>query len=248
MDLLRISRFQSTPPRGRRLGYPDSLINRYPVSIHASAREATMFKAQLRILRKVSIHASAREATPDYYCNQHGRNVSIHASAREATKTRVSGVCHYVPFQSTPPRGRRPAGCAPTTCPEEFQSTPPRGRRQVSAATSSPAACFNPRLRAGGDAADDQYYKAKAVSIHASAREATSGLRGTGACRGFQSTPPRGRRRPGRRGLGEDWMFQSTPPRGRRPNTMAADHTEIQVSIHASAREATCQMFKIAYI
>ena len=58
------------------------------ISIHASAREATIFPHILRGGWRISIHASAREAT---CCEEYKENTN--------------------PFQSTPPRGRRP----PTT-------------------------------------------------------------------------------------------------------------------------------------
>ena len=100
-------------------------------------------------------------------------------------------------FQSTPPRGRRPAHAY--ECPPDcmFQSTPPRGRRRQGGgngtkiykvsihASAWEATCssvfplngltgFNPRLRVGGD------HLGKAIGYN-------SGW--------FQSTPPRGRRR-----------------------------------------------------
>ena len=101
--------------------------------------------------------------------------VSIHASAREATKSGLPDAFIKL-FQSTPPRGRRRNAALP--------------RRRNSA-------CFNPRLRAGGDAAcirtgrgyrgfnprlragGDQGLVGVVqlfgqVSIHASAREATA--------------------------------------------------------------------------
>ena len=79
---------------------------------------------------------------------------------------------------------------------------------------------FNPRLREGSDDRDYYIYRIRYdISIHASAREATRGALGTAlgggisihaSARGatiklflggmsyrFQSTPPRGRRRPG---------------------------------------------------
>ncbi len=99
-------------------------------------------------------------------------------------------------FQPTPPRGRRPRG----TCPR-------------------PGSCFNPRLRAGGDAAP-RSLALQPVSTHASAREATS----------FAAMlDPR---------LNE---FQPTPPRGRRPGHVVRNghHLVAPVSTHASAREAT---------
>ncbi len=55
--------FQSTPPRGRRLGQSDRDTQKLFVSIHASAREATLRIVKLLLIGDVSIHASAREAT-----------------------------------------------------------------------------------------------------------------------------------------------------------------------------------------
>ena len=55
--------FQSTPPRGRRLGMDGRLIAQILVSIHASAWEATEVIGQDTQTHSVSIHASAWEAT-----------------------------------------------------------------------------------------------------------------------------------------------------------------------------------------
>ena len=77
------------------------------ISIHASAREATMHELQKRLYAYISIHASAREATTVYpaarracvnfnprlreggdsiLLRKTGKDgISIHASAREAT-------------------------------------------------------------------------------------------------------------------------------------------------------------------
>ena len=57
--------FQSTPPRGRRLRLKPRLIDR-PISIHASAREATNTGSLHDKRLVISIHASAREATGRY--------------------------------------------------------------------------------------------------------------------------------------------------------------------------------------
>ena len=122
-----------------------------------------------------------------------------------------------------------------------FQSTPPHGRR--------PSSVFIPA-------------RSFAVSIHASAREATapsqtftlgsSGfnprLRTGGdpctsdACAAFklfQSTPPHGRRRRLFYGVCGGRQFQSTPPHGRRRGGSRYGRGQELVSIHASAREAT---------
>ena len=55
-----------------------------------------------------------------------------------------------------------------------FQSTPPRGRRLIVETSQQGSKSFNPRLRAGGDVIVLKYMGQKLVSIHASAREATS--------------------------------------------------------------------------
>ena len=100
--------------------------------------------------------------------------ISIHASAREAT---------YFPlilqtltlFQSTPPRGRRPAEIKDTITEPKFQSTPPRGRRRSVILPIIFILCnFNPRLREGGDKAGRSHIRNHDISIHASAREATA--------------------------------------------------------------------------
>ncbi len=146
-------KFQSTPPHGRRQGIGRSATTAEVVSIHASAREATMPSASLASSSFVSIHASAREATNPVALlgctvacfnprlrtggdiegmswNGGILDVSIHASAREATR-----------------------------------------RRKRKAALP---ASFNPRLRTGGDERRFQIHIAgRHVSIHASAREAT---------------------------------------------------------------------------
>ena len=80
------------------------------ISIHASAKEATIFRdrndwdtlnfnprlreggdrvplLRLNNLQKISIHASAKEATLEYIYYINSENISIHASAKEATAT-----------------------------------------------------------------------------------------------------------------------------------------------------------------
>ena len=167
------SMFQSTPPRGRRRGSPDRLTVKPHVSIHASAREATAGEGWTTLSYDVSIHASAREATdPAYFCAvsssfqstpprgrrrpvlraaPHQALVSIHASAREATVSSTNGV-RVTLFQSTPPRGRRLVWPKAICILMAFQSTPPRGRRPRRCRGCFVSCCFNPRLRAGGDA------------------------------------------------------------------------------------------------
>ena len=79
-------------------------------------------------------------------------------------------------FQSTPPRGRRGGDFHLPLGPIKFQSTPPRGRRARAPRKSGADRLFQstpPRGRRGASGADHR--AARAVSIHASAREASQG-------------------------------------------------------------------------
>ncbi len=76
--------FQSMPPRRRRPGYR-FFYSIDDISIHASAKEATIFINGYLTGKRISIHASAKEATP-----------------------MASNMCSAIVFQSTPPRRRRP--------------------------------------------------------------------------------------------------------------------------------------------
>ncbi len=111
--------------------------------------------------------------------------VSIHASTREATISRAF-MPSPRPFQSTPPRGRRPRCPAGDFFDQGFQSTPPRGRRPCSQPTTPFFTSFNPRLHEGGDGV---------ATIPLQYREK------------FQSTPPRGRRRTPATGTGRVRCF-----------------------------------------
>ena len=146
------NKFQSTPPHGRRLRSPNHCKALMPVSIHASAREATVdIKMELRIIQsfnprlrtggdaqvlwdyvlhfQVSIHASAREATLPRWPTISNKSVSIHASAREATASSIMSPGTISSFNPRLRTGGDGAGRKPG-------SRSPR---------------FNPRLRTGGD-------------------------------------------------------------------------------------------------
>ena len=120
-----------------------------------------------------------------------------HAPARGATQ-RVVENPETGKFQSTPPRGGRPAAWLTSASSNSFQSTPPRGGRHLNE--------LSDRVRAG-------------VSIHAPARGATLNGRDSRKLMQFQSTPPRGGRRFDQATLDALKQFQSTPPRGGRPNS-----------------------------
>ena len=100
-------KFQSTPPRRRRLQLFCVTYLKQQISIHASAKEATFqisgahiafiyFNPRLReggddgvcvvtVGTTISIHASAKEATACSNGIYGYREISIHASAKEAT-------------------------------------------------------------------------------------------------------------------------------------------------------------------
>ena len=126
----RLRRFQSTPPRGRRDPRRRKKLGGMEVSIHASAREASVHLVGTRLeASAVSIHASAREASRALRLTSPGCN-------RFNPRLRAGGELLLVrqqsaesEFQSTPPRGRRVTQELTHATLQRFQSTPPRGRR-----------------------------------------------------------------------------------------------------------------------
>ena len=102
-------KFQSTPPRGRRL----------------KGTGKAGFKRAFQ-----STPPRGRRRYAWNYCRD-ARFISIHASAREATLLTFSASASSLRFQSTPPRGRRRYKYGFSTATRVFQSTPPRGRRQT---------------------------------------------------------------------------------------------------------------------
>ena len=126
---LHAEMFQSTPPRGRRQPLPPDFRRQEQVSIHASAREATRQLPDRAHRDHVSIHASAREATRIWRERHPPHEVSIHASAREATRASAGAV------------------------PRQKVSIHASAREATRAGRTRSRwwACFNPRLRAGGD-------------------------------------------------------------------------------------------------
>ena len=148
-------------------------------------------------------------------------------------------LCTLNSFQSTPPRGRRQQVRGLHRDRNQFQSTPPRGRRLVRRAELERVQCFNPRLREGGDSPSGYFYIVSygfnprlreggdidgvlsecraSVSIHASAREATSQNLTDQRIRNVSIHASA-------REATRNWLLE--PLLGR-------------VSIHASAREAT---------
>ena len=192
----------------------------------------------------VSIHASAREATLalEY---QAGGVVFQSTPPHGRRRARAGGISGKVLFQSTPPHGRRLSYHKRGRFIHWFQSTPPHGRRldfplpeppritgfnprlrtggdrKFVHRASGARSCFNPRLRTGGDA--DGVCPGKADRSF-NPRLRTGGDSTVKHCvichRLFQSTPPHGRRRKGARLKAISVLFQSTPPHGRRQSNL----------------------------
>ena len=130
------------------------------ISIHSTARVETFHAEHVLYIIDISIHSTARVETKDVAMGVMRLEISIHSTARVETRTFVIKSSIFV-FQSTPPRGWRPFGAAPSrwtppisihsTARVEtptgyledddnlFQSTPPRGwRRPPAAAKEEP--------------------------------------------------------------------------------------------------------------
>ena len=196
----------------------------------------------LPIHTHISIHASAWDATKPVRTMVSDLIISIHASAWDATHV-CSKIELMVPFQSTHPRGMRPAG---------------EQDGEISGMD------FNPRIRVGCDVIS--------ILVRASASKFQSthprGMRHSPmdskkiAALIFQSTHPRGMRlmlwrivsvicryfnpriRVGCDGLVYRFykpteLFQSTHPRGMRLNHRRGFVRVQYISIHASAWDAT---------
>ena len=100
------------------------------VSIHASVKDATSLTANLQSnIFRVSIHASVKDATRFRTLKKILPKVSIHASVKDATSWAVQSKC---------------------ICPS-----------------------FNPRICKRCDASTQLYYQSYPVSIHASVKDAT---------------------------------------------------------------------------
>ena len=188
--------------------------------------------------RRVSIHAPAWGATSTRSPSR-SRSRSFNPRTRVGCDARtVSPSSARRRFQSTHPRGVRPAGVVEGVTDQLFQSTHPRGVRLVHGQTQEPGICsFNPRTRVGCDPAwmpitapNGSFNPRTRVGCDSRPSAVPSRTTrfnprtrvGCDAHRvhrlrrhgGFQSTHPRGVR-PGRKDISENsgW-FQSTHPRG----------------------------------
>ena len=105
---------------------------------------------RLASARVVSIHASAREATLTRLTRDRGA-LFRSTPPRGRRPYAPCAVSMASMFRSTPPRGRRPAFQRDSAPSVVFRSTPPRGRRLAPVARQIRQTGFDPRLRAGGD-------------------------------------------------------------------------------------------------
>ena len=244
--------FQSTRPRGARRR-PPVQRQRFPrVSIHAPARGATSFAADmLGAAMEVSIHAPARGATLFPGLAQNGVEVSIHAPARGATTTAgtislyIEGFNPRARAGRDPPRshqrpawcgfnpraraGRDPGAIAASTAAHKFQSTRPRGARQEHIRQATVLLLFqSTRPRGARPGVVQVMMSTCEVSIHAPARGATKGC----ADRRPATARFNPRARAGR-DFGESpvitaaWLFQSTRPRGARPESSSVQEIAV---------------------
>ena len=189
-------------------------------SIHASAREATPLGRLVRVSPTVSIHASAREATRHLGRSRGsaGRfNPRLRTGGDVAVRANTQRVCCFNPRLRT--GGDQPCGTFGLYC-GMFQSTPPHGRRLDSGPKpTTPRKCFNPRLRTGGDHGAREVQYPGSGSFNPRLRTGGDDMPGI-ASAFLQRFNPRLR-------TGGDEIIRTLP---------AAPH---DVSIHASAREAT---------
>ena len=167
--------------------------------------------------------------------------VSIHAPAWGATADQVAPYVDLWTFQSTHPRGVRPAKMRVVGTALMFQSTHPRGvRRSRFVPQQRRCWCFNPRTRVGCDS-DQGWYVRWLVRFNPRTRVGCDNSPRFKMFRQtlFQSTHPRGVRRFSRPIRRTASAFQSTHPRGVRPAELEADDYNSPVSIHAPAWGAT---------
>ena len=182
--------FQSTHPRGVRPAASTPRRRSTPVSIHAPARGATRRGRGCNGGDSVSIHAPARGATAALpYLARH-RIVSIHAPARGATLLERVARHHRLVSIHAPARGATGARWHTTPTSSSFNPRTREGCDQARPGSPRRPTSFNPRTREGCD-----YCTATRFMYWSM----------------FQSTHPRGVRRPPAR--------RPRPPIGFNPRT-----------------------------
>ena len=145
--------FQSTRPRGARRHRCGDPLASCQVSIHAPARGATLSYCEGVCNLRVSIHAPARGATREQHLRPDRRH-RFNPRAREGRDPVLvlPSPCHR-PFQSTRPRGARPASWVSTRDWKGFNPRAREGRDLGTIRTTTGERGFNPRAREGRDPA-----------------------------------------------------------------------------------------------
>ena len=147
-----MAKFQSTHPQRMRL-LPQMIFPGQPCFNPRIRKGVDIMKVNFHIILKVSIHASAKDATFN------------HKKIDEANR-----------FQSTHPQRMRQQRFVNAGYFEMFQSRHPQRMRLSIIKTIGPVRSFNPRIRKGCDFLPVPSSFSIMVSIHASAKDATSCL------------------------------------------------------------------------
>ena len=151
-------------------------------------------------LRPISIHAPTWGATLSDRCRRLHYSISIHAPTWGATHCTATPEGRWVTFQSTHPRGVRRASNPATITIFDFNPRTHVGCDYYCICKYSKKFYFNPRTHVGCDLTFDANILTCYISIHAPTWGATNMLSANIAIKLFQSTHPRGVRRPTRRG------------------------------------------------
>ena len=123
--------FQSTRPRGARLGKDSRICRRADVSIHAPTWGATFGDLDTTTIVSVSIHAPTWGATVHFVSNGSGQKVSIHAPTWGATHSNISKAIICFNPRAHVGRDLKKPYVSNTANRVQFQSTRPRGARQT---------------------------------------------------------------------------------------------------------------------
>ena len=219
---LQYTKFQSTHPRGVRLGVRLQSFGNVPISIHAPTWGATW--------RQSCIRHPWCDFNPRTHvgCDIEGDDlsfaylISIHAPTWGATmpryfKTKIYGISIHAPTWGA----TEPVNLTPRT--STFQSTHPRGVRQLVKTNLGNGVIISIHAPTWG--ATNSRLSGRpnhTISIHAPTWGATYNREGVlGRLVKFQSTHPRGVRPHFGADLSHEERFQSTPPRGVRPTRSA---------------------------
>ena len=126
--------FYPRPPRGGRLKLISFKATLYRFLSTPSARRATLFLPTSTSSGRISIHASARRATLGRHRRVWCLRIFIHALREEGDEYSMTSSGPMIYFYPRPPRGGRHAGHVGDTGQiNDFYPRPPRGGRPTSA-------------------------------------------------------------------------------------------------------------------